>query len=215
MTPLAIWDWNGTLLNDMDACVRSMNFMLDRRGLRPIDLGTYRTIFTFPVIEYYRTLGFDLEREDFDAVAVEFHEHYFAASKSAELQPGAREALSAFRDAGYRQIVLSATMTDLLRVQMERYDVERFFDDLVGADNLRARGKIECGREYFRTRRDTDPDAALLIGDTRHDRETASAIGCRCALVKNGHQDPGRFDFDPETILADDLTALAAAVFRV
>ncbi|MBN2352282.1 MAG: hypothetical protein JXD23_06910 [Spirochaetales bacterium] len=54
-----VWDWNGTLLNDMEACIRSMNLMLENRSLPPIDFETYRNVFTFPVIDYYRAVGID------------------------------------------------------------------------------------------------------------------------------------------------------------
>jgi len=54
-----VWDWNGTLLNDMEACIRSMNLMLEKRRLPPIDFETYRSVFTFPVIDYYRAVGID------------------------------------------------------------------------------------------------------------------------------------------------------------
>jgi phosphoglycolate phosphatase len=206
-----IWDWNGTLLNDMEACVRAMNGMLARRGLKSIDLETYREVFTFPVIDYYRMLGFDLEREDFDAVATEFHGLYFAALEGASLQPGAIETLTAFQNKRDRQIVLSATETESLKTQMGRYDLPPFFDGLLGADNLRAHGKIGYARDYFRSRPEIDPATVILIGDTRHDYEVAAALGCRCILVRNGHQNLDRFRFDRETLLVEDLSRLTAA----
>ena len=30
---LVIWDWNGTLLNDVDICIESMNTMLKSRNM--------------------------------------------------------------------------------------------------------------------------------------------------------------------------------------
>lgn len=37
-----------------------------------------------------------------------------------------------------------------------------------------------------------DPKEAVFIGDTVHDFETASAVGCRSILVSNGHQNYDR-----------------------
>ena len=61
-----IWDWNGTLLDDMDVCLGIMDRILARRGLAPIgSLDRYREIFTFPVKEYYVLSGLDLDGEDY------------------------------------------------------------------------------------------------------------------------------------------------------
>ena len=55
-----IWDFNGTILDDVAAGIASVNKMLSDRGLPTIkDEEHYRKIFRFPIIEYYRALGFD------------------------------------------------------------------------------------------------------------------------------------------------------------
>ena len=63
MTPThthLIWDFNGTILQDMDLGIRCTNTMLTERGLPVIpSVEAYREIFGFPIDEYYRRLGFD------------------------------------------------------------------------------------------------------------------------------------------------------------
>ena len=55
-----IWDFNGTILDDVAAGIASVNKMLSDRSLPTIkDKEHYRKIFRFPIIEYYRSLGFD------------------------------------------------------------------------------------------------------------------------------------------------------------
>ena len=61
-----IWDFNGTILQDMDLGIRCTNTMLAERGLPVIpSVEAYREIFGFPIDEYYRRLGFDFEKEDY------------------------------------------------------------------------------------------------------------------------------------------------------
>jgi phosphoglycolate phosphatase len=60
-----IWDWNGTLLNDIDFCVKTINNLLIKRGLPKLSNGNYREVFSFPVKDYYRKIGFDFSKEDF------------------------------------------------------------------------------------------------------------------------------------------------------
>ena len=71
-----IWDWNGTLLDDVDACVQAINLLLEPRGLAPMTRARYHREFTFPVRRYYDTMGFDFSAETFDDVAVEYHQAY-------------------------------------------------------------------------------------------------------------------------------------------
>ena len=60
-----VWDWNGTLLNDLWLFIESINFVLESRGMSQVDKESYKSIFTFPVIKYYEHLGFDFSKEKF------------------------------------------------------------------------------------------------------------------------------------------------------
>ena len=50
-----VWDWNGTLLNDVNLCFECINRLLVSKNLDPlIDLAAYRDIFEFPIQNYYQ-----------------------------------------------------------------------------------------------------------------------------------------------------------------
>ena len=68
----AIWDWNGTLLNDTWLCVEVLNGLLARRGRAPITTNDYRENFGFPVIKFYEYLGLDADADTFEQVSREF-----------------------------------------------------------------------------------------------------------------------------------------------
>ena len=67
-----IWDWNGTLLDDAWLCVDIMDSMLKERSLGTLTLDRYQRLFEFPVIDYYRKLGFDFTKESFEKTGTEF-----------------------------------------------------------------------------------------------------------------------------------------------
>ena len=63
-TPYIIWDWNGTLIDDVSAAVNALNRMLSIRGVAPVTRDFYRAHFGFPVRPFYAVVGLDLEKED-------------------------------------------------------------------------------------------------------------------------------------------------------
>ena len=66
-----IWDFNGTILDDVSIGIESVNIMLSRRKMKTIDsVEEYREIFGFPIKEYYKRCGFDFEAEDYETVLV-------------------------------------------------------------------------------------------------------------------------------------------------
>ncbi|MCK4288095.1 MAG: HAD hydrolase-like protein, partial [Bacteroidales bacterium] len=63
MIKTIIWDWNGTLLNDIDICINSINILLEHRNIENLTKEIYKEIFTFPVKDYYSKAGFDFTKE--------------------------------------------------------------------------------------------------------------------------------------------------------
>jgi phosphoglycolate phosphatase len=103
-----IWDWNGTLLDDLDLCVGIIGELLAEHGLEPIDRATYLEGFRFPVIDYYRELGFDFDRASFAELTKGFISRYAAKAASVGLFDGAVATLAALKERGAKCSVLSA-----------------------------------------------------------------------------------------------------------
>ena len=71
-----VWDWNGTLLNDLYVGVDVLNDMLGRRGVAPLNVDEYKKVFGFPVIDFYKKVGFDFSKESFHEMSVDFVQTY-------------------------------------------------------------------------------------------------------------------------------------------
>jgi len=182
-----IWDWNGTLFDDVSACVEAMNIMLGRRGLPQLEsVAAYRSLFGFPVQDFYRRLGFDFSKESFADLSAEYNPIYHQLASQAHLFPGAEETLKAIKRGGMRQVILSATQLDNLISQMSPFGVSGYFDEILGLPDILAASKIELGKQYIAR---VKPQRTLLIGDTVHDKEVADALGADCVLIAAGHQD--------------------------
>ena len=96
-----IWDWNGTLLDDVELCFTCINILLANKNAPPIvDINAYRDVFGFPVIEYYRRVGFDFDKEPFEIPAAEFIKLYHSDDNRFRLFEGAMETLAKIRMMG-------------------------------------------------------------------------------------------------------------------
>lgn len=184
-----LWDWNGTLLDDTQAAVDTLNIMLERRGGRPVTMDFYRDHFAFPVRPFYEAIGVCLENEDWDALAREYHDVYAARPK--RLNAEAIAALERVKAAGARQSIISALRQDLLEEITARLGVAKYMDRICGVDNLYGFGKIDRAREMLRDIQSGSAihpqhDSFILIGDSLHDKEVADALGAGCVLCGQG-----------------------------
>ena len=184
-----LWDFNGTILDDLDAGIKSVNTLLERRGLNTLATREdYYKVFGFPIIDYYRRLGFDLEKEDYKTeIAPEWVKEYINNSKDSTLRDGVVELLTFFKKTGLKQTVISASESEMLDKQLRTLGVREYFDEIYGLDNIHAAGKNSLGALW----KQRNPCAkALFLGDTRHDAEVADEIGADCVLVQGGHSSP-------------------------
>lgn len=188
-----IWDWNGTLLDDAWLCVEVMNALLSEHGLPPMDEARYQAIFRFPVVDYYRELGFDFERTPFEQVGTAFIHGYQARQHECELQDGAHDVFEALKAKGISMSVLSASQQSRLEAQAKHLGVTGKFVKLVGLDHHYADGKLELGRQWL-AELGHAPSDVLLIGDTDHDLHVAQTLGMQCLVVPSGHQSAERLE---------------------
>ena len=61
-----IWDWNGTLINDVWLAVEIMNSILASRNIPLISHEKHKEMFDFPIKNYYQKLGIDFNKELFE-----------------------------------------------------------------------------------------------------------------------------------------------------
>ncbi len=182
-----IWDWNGTLFNDAWLCMDVMNGLLRAHNLPLLTLERYQRVFDFPVIEYYRQLGFDFERTTFEEVGTAFIREYERRRLECDLHDGASQALHCLRQAGIPQTVLSAYKLGTLESLLNHFEIRSFFEQVTGSDDHYAGGKLGKALQWAKDQPES-PEHMLLIGDTTHDAEVASALGAQCVLLEGGNQ---------------------------
>ena len=182
-----IWDWNGTLLDDLDVCISCINTLLKNRNLPLLNREGYKEVFSFPVKNYYEKIGFDFSKEDFSIPAHQFIDLYEKKIKKCPLHPAALKILNYFQKNGVRQFVLSAMHQKMLEQTLKHNKIFDYFEGVAGLSDHYAVSKIDRGH-YLIDKFQIEKNNVQIIGDTIHDFEVAQELGIRCILVADGHQ---------------------------
>lgn len=164
-----------------------INETLAKRDMPTIDHDHYQRIFGFPVIDYYRRLGFDFKEESFEIVGTEFIDGYEAHKYEVSLHDGVEKVLKTLGEKGVTHSILSAYKQNTLDELVGHFGLTGTFLKIVGLDNHYAHSKVDNAIRWM-SEIPHDKSEVLFVGDTEHDHEVAEAIGVDCVLIPGGHQ---------------------------
>jgi phosphoglycolate phosphatase-like HAD superfamily hydrolase len=189
-----VWDWNGTLFDDLDIVVASVNVSLRSVGAPPIDADLYRVVYQRPLHRFYEALlGRPVPPEEMAAIDRDFHDAYHALLDQARLTVDARGAVDLVARRGATQSVLSMWWHDRLVPAVRFFELE---DRMLAVDGHRG---TPGASKIDHLARHVDQLAALFpgvidragivaIGDVTDDADAARAVGVGCVLYDGGSQ---------------------------
>jgi phosphoglycolate phosphatase len=182
-----IWDWNGTILNDVDYVVTIMNEILLECEMNTISKERYKQIFDFPVRLYYDALGFDYKKWPFEQLCHDFVKRYMKDIQKCTPFKHVIPVLNEVSQSNKVQSVLSATDQASLDIMIKHYKFEDIFDYTFGIKDKLAASKTQRGIELME-KVNISPKDTLMIGDTLHDLEVGEELGIDVLLLDHGHQ---------------------------
>ena len=185
-----VWDWNGTLLDDLSLVVSSTNHAFAAVGGRPVDPDEHRARFRRPVAEFYAEI---LERavddEEFGELDRIFHDAYRLGLTSMTL---AADAMSAIKTWPGSQSLLSMWFHNELVPAVESYGLAGVFTRV---DGLRTEvgGHLKAGHLATHLAGLGLPgDQVVLIGDSLDDAAAADSVGGQVVLYTGGFTHPDK-----------------------
>ena len=181
-----IWDWNGTVINDVKLCVRILNEALTYEKLPSITISNYRKNFSFPVNLFYKSLGLPSSGFNYKALNSFFISRYKSDFFECNLHTGVQSILAVINNFGVNQSILSAGKDSDIKEFVNYHDLNKYFSFISGVRNIRAAGKKEIAKTHL-DKIALEPNKILLVGDTVHDFEIADYLGIDCILFSNGH----------------------------
>ncbi|MEH1012008.1 HAD hydrolase-like protein [Micromonospora sp. CPCC 206060] len=206
MTPVRphlVWDWNGTLLNDLSLVVTATNAVFAHVGGPTVTAEEHRTRFRRPIADYYaEVLGRAVDDEEFGRLDRVFHDAYRTGLTTCQL---AEEATEAMRSWPGSQSLLSMWFHDELVPTVTTYGLDGHFTRVDGLRAAVGGDRKAAHLEQHLAGLGLDGRSVVLIGDSIDDADAAEAVGGRCVLYTGGFTDPGRLRASGRPV-ADTLT---------
>lgn len=183
-----LWDWNGTILDDFAYNYNIINTLLTTRNLPQISIEKYKTMFCFPIKEFYRKIGFACNPDEYHKLVTDYQQAYEANINKITVTQGIYETIKTVHSLGIKQIIFSSCNKLTIQHQLSLYnDLAAYFDEIVAQDNDLAVGKESLAKAWAE-KLNISWKNALIIGDTYYDQEVANNLGCEYILISSGHQ---------------------------
>ena len=209
-----VWDWNGTLFDDLPIVVDAVSVSLKQFEAGPITAEDYRDHYTRPVYRFYeRLLGREVTAAEWEAIDVSFHEAYRSTLDRAGLTGDALEAIETVARRQASQSLLSMWWHDELLPATTSYDVARWMVRIDGNRGEAGETKAIHLDKHLRALQGSviglDPSECLVIGDSLDDAVAAADVGVPCVLYDGGSHHRAELDAAGVPVAATLIEALA------
>jgi phosphoglycolate phosphatase-like HAD superfamily hydrolase/ADP-ribose pyrophosphatase YjhB (NUDIX family) len=174
-----IFDWSGTLVDDLPAVWAATNHALGQAGIPEMTLAQFRAEFRLPFAGFYERHTPHVPMAQLEEW---FHGRFREVQDSVAPLPHARGFLEFCRERGVRTFILSTVHREHFAVQSARAG----FAELLGRPYLGIWDKRQKIHDLL-AENDLAPDETIFIGDMEHDVETARHGGIGSCAVLTGY----------------------------
>jgi phosphoglycolate phosphatase-like HAD superfamily hydrolase len=193
MTPVRphlVWDWNGTLLNDLDLVVSCTNAAFAAAAGPVVSAEEHRRQFRRPIVDYYaEVLGRAVDLDEFGRLDRVFHEAYRLGLATCALAADATTAMRAWPGS---QSLLSMWFHEELVPTVTRHGLTELFRRVDGLRSAVGGDRKAVHLSTHLAALGVDGRSVVLVGDSIDDADAAESVGARCVLYTGGFTDPDR-----------------------
>jgi phosphoglycolate phosphatase-like HAD superfamily hydrolase/ADP-ribose pyrophosphatase YjhB (NUDIX family) len=195
-----IFDWSGTLVDDLPAVLKASNFVLTQSGKPEMSLDTFRAEFSLPFTKFYDRHTPEVPMQQLESW---FHASFKQAQDSVIELPHARGFLEFCRANKLRTFLLSTVHADYFKAQCRVTGFDAFLDKPY-TDVWDKRKKIH----EILAENHLQPDETLFIGDMEHDIETAKHGGVHSCAVLTGYNTVDQLRAAKPDLIVEHLSEL-------
>jgi phosphoglycolate phosphatase len=212
LAPLLVFDLDGTLADTAPDLLATLDWVLPRHGFRSVDDATLRAGVGHgarALIEHaLARQGAAIDKPVLDAIYRDFLAYYEAnICVGSRLFPGAVELLDRFAAEGWRFAVCTNKPEKMSALLLEALGVAERFAAIKGGDSFPTKKPDPAHLLGTIAAAEGTREKAILVGDSRTDRDTARGAGVPMIGVTFGYTTIPMRDLDPD-LLVESLDAI-------
>ena len=185
---LIIFDLDGTLVDTSGDITNALNYALKPYGLRDLTVEDTIKMVGEGITRLIEKL---LENERIqirDTVIKRFLDYYSEHLVDfSTLYPHVRETLEKLND--YKKAVISNKREYLSTRLLDKLDLLKYFDLVVGSDTTSERKPSAVPVIYVFTKLGVNPDESIIVGDSDYDIEAGKKAGLKTVAVTYGYRE--------------------------
>jgi phosphoglycolate phosphatase len=205
--PTIVYDLDGTLADTAGDLMATLNWLLARDGLRPVETESARSLLGAGaralIKRGFAASGRSLEPEKLEALFADYLSYYSAhIMERSRLYPGVDKALVAFERAGWRQAVCTNKTENLSKLLITKLGIADRFAFICGQDTFGV-GKPDA-KPLLNTIAASGgaSERAIMVGDSGTDIKTARAAGVPVIAVDFGYADVPVEELGPDRVIS-------------
>lgn len=195
-TKFIVWDWNGTLFDDVAACLHCANLILAHTGRPAIDENFYREAYDIPIDRFYLNLGFNEDELRINKSKMQniFHDHYEDHAIKSGLRDGAKEILARAKQTGVCNYVLSNHLRPSIEQNLDRLNIAAFIDSVMAFETRETQFYQPKGVRFATHMREVGlvPTLGMIIGDTPEEVHIGKELGLTTVALTGGNASEAR-----------------------
>ncbi len=159
---VAIFDWNGTLINDFPVHYATVTEILKNFGIRPLGVSDLKSYYCFPYMKFYRRIGITKKmatRDKLDKLYVGFYEEY-TKHNLVKLFSRVKKTLIWFREKGIKSAIVSAYPQDALERILRTKKLDSLLNYIIGDAYYK-----DIVLQQFVEKRNINPKSAFYLDD--------------------------------------------------
>lgn len=187
-----IFDLDGTLIDSVPDLCAALNRLLSDHHRRAVSLDEVKKMVgngARKLVERgFRATGTAAAESDLDELTKAFLAHYDGhETDETKLYPGTVSLLQSLKTRGYKLALCTNKPQKPSENILKAFDLDRFFDCVLGGDILPLRKPAPDMIDWVLEKLATQPDHALMVGDSANDIDAAKAAKVKSVAVSFGY----------------------------
>ncbi len=199
-----IFDWSGTLVDDLALVVSATNHVMQHYQKPLFERESFRESFCLPYAEFYEEILPEVPLEDIEE---RFREGFAISNEAVPVLPHAAEFLELLQQHGHSMYILTSMDQIAFEQQQQDNGLYSYFKQTYSG--------VLDKRELIHTiiaEHQLDHTETVFLGDMVHDIETAHHGGIASIALETGYDSAERLSTANPTMLVSNLSALRPLV---